>query len=253
MILGAQSYTFRSLCQTEQDLRASMRRVADIGYTTVQLSGIGAFPPELLREVCDENGLRIVLTHTSPERILHDTENVIREHEALGCRYIGIGIMPEGYRTDGRVSQFVQDFITPAKKIADSGKLLMYHNHNLEWEHIGRHTTVLDVLLEGMPADCLGITLDTYWVQAAGADIIATLERLADRIHCVHLKDMAVQGFTQRFAPVGEGNIDFTRVLATLRRLGTTEYMLVEQDDCYGEDPFACLKCSYDNVKEMGY
>lgn len=29
--------------------------------------------------------------------------------------------------------------------------------------------------------------------------------------------------------------------------------MLVEQDDCYGESAFDCLKRSYDNVRKMGY
>ena len=32
-----------------------------------------------------------------------------------------------------------------------------------------------------------------------------------------------------------------------------TEYMLVEQDDCYGEDPFDCLKRSYDYLKANGF
>ena len=31
------------------------------------------------------------------------------------------------------------------------------------------------------------------------------------------------------------------------------QYMLVEQDDCYGEDPFACLARSYTYLKEKGF
>ena len=30
------------------------------------------------------------------------------------------------------------------------------------------------------------------------------------------------------------------------------EYGFVEQDNCYGEDPFACLKRSYDYFKAQG-
>ena len=50
-----------------------------------------------MREICDENGLQIVLTHTDPNRILNDTEAVIREHDIMGCDYIGIGMMPQKY------------------------------------------------------------------------------------------------------------------------------------------------------------
>ena len=32
-----------------------------------------------------------------------------------------------------------------------------------------------------------------------------------------------------------------------------TEYMFVEQDDCYGEDPFECLKRSYAYLKARGF
>ena len=253
MNLGAQLYTVRTYCQNERDFRESMRRIAQMGYSTVQISGVGPMKPEVLREICDESGLQIALTHTNPERILNDTENVIREHEILGCKYIGIGSMPERYRSAAWIDRFALDFADPARKIADSGKLLMYHNHNFEWEHIGKNTTMLDVLLASMPAELMGVTLDVYWVQAAGADVLATIDRLADRIPCVHLKDMAVKGTQQRYAPVGDGNLDFQRIIARLKELGRTEYMLVEQDDCYGENPFACLERSYNHVKELGY
>ena len=117
MLLGAQSYTIRTYCQNEQDFRESMRRIADIGYTTVQLSGIGPIEPTILRDICDEAGLKIVLTHTNPDRVLNDTENVIREHDILGCKYIGIGSMPKGYRSAEGIHGFEKDFTLPAKRL----------------------------------------------------------------------------------------------------------------------------------------
>lgn len=253
MILGAQTYTIRQHTQTAADFDASMAKIAQIGYTQVQLSAVGPIPAEELRSICDRHGLQIVLTHTSPDRILHETEAVIREHDILGCKYVGIGAMPKEYRTGETVTQFAQDFTLPARKLRDAGKLLMYHNHNFEWERISGKTKLIDVLLETMPAELMGVTLDTYWVQAAGADIMTWIELLRDRIPCVHLKDMTVCGMQSRFAPVGEGNIDFPRILARLAEIGKTEHILVEQDDGYGADMFECLRTSYMNVKEMGY
>jgi len=95
----------------------------------------------------------------------------------------------------------------------------------------------------------MGFTLDTYWVQAAGADPALWLEKLAGRIPCIHLKDY---GFDRSMQPVGEGNINFDRVFAKAEA-GGTQYMLVEQDNCNGEDPIECLRRSYEYLKACGF
>lgn len=253
MLLGAQTYTIRAYTQNERDFRESMRRVAAIGYKTVQLSAIGPIDPHILREVCDENGLQIVLTHTNPDRIMNDPDAVIRDHEIMGCKYIGIGAMAERYRNAAWVERFAKDYEVAAKKIRDAGKLLMYHNHSFEWERLPDGRRIIDVLLEGMPADLMGFTLDTYWVQHAGADLIDWLDILKDRIPCVHFKDMMIRNFEQRIAAVGDGNINFAKVIAKLKENGTTEHILVEQDNCWGESPFDCLERSYNHITKLGY
>ena len=111
---------------------------------------------------------------------------------------------------------------------------------------------MMDVLLEGFPAEVMGVTLDTYWVQAAGADIGDTIEAMKDRIPCVHFKDMSVVGNETRMAAVGEGNIPFDKIIKQLKRIGKTEHILVEQDRCYGEDPFDCLARSLNYLKAQG-
>ncbi len=253
MVVGAQTYTVRAYTQTERDLRVSLRRIAAIGYTSVQLSAVGPIEPHTLKDACDESGLAIVLTHTNPDRVMNDTDAVIAEHRTLGCKYIGIGSMPDRYRTVEWIDRFAADYLESAKKIRDAGMRLMYHNHNFEWEKLPDGRTMMDVLLDAFPAELMGVTLDTYWVQAAGADIVGWIERLGDRIPCVHLKDMAVKGFEQRMAAVGAGNINFDRVLAALEKNGRTEHLLVEQDHCYGASPFDCLAESYAFLKGKGY
>ena len=51
---------------------------------------------------------------------------------------------------------------------------------------------------------------------------------------------------------VGEGNINFDRVFEKAESAGV-QYMLVEQDKCNGEDPFDCLKRSYDYLRSCGF
>lgn len=251
MILGAQLYTVRAYTQTEKDLDYTLEQIAKIGYTTVQVSGIGAsIQPRTVRELCDKHSLKIVITHSDANRILNDTEQLIEDHRNMDCQYIGLGSMPEKYRNPEWFHRFFYDYKEAAKKIRDAGMLFMYHNHNFEFEKVnGRY--YLEYMLEEFGPAELGFTLDTYWLQAAGTDVCQWIERLQDRIPCVHLKDMAMLKHEAVMAPVLEGNMNFKKILATLE--GTNcQYLLVEQDVCQ-ESPFECLAKSYRNLSALGY
>ncbi len=250
MQLGAQMFTLREYTQTAKDLDYSLGKVAEMGYRTVQLSAIGPIGPETVAEICKKHGLQIVLTHTDPNRILTDTEAVIREHELYGCKYIGLGMMPQKYRSPEWLWHFAEDYKEPAKKIAAAGKLLMYHNHNLEFQKFNGKL-VLETLMESFAPEEMGFTLDTYWVQMGGGDVCEWLKKLRGRTPCVHLKDMAVRDMTPVMAPVGEGNLDFPKILKTLQETGGVEYLLVEQDVCDGS-PFDCLERSLQYLHGLG-
>lgn len=259
MKTGAQLYTVRDYTQNEKDFAYTVKRIAKMGYKSIQLSAIGKeLKPERIREICDEAGLEIVLTHSDLNRILYDTKNLMKEHDILGCKYIGIGAMPDKYRTPEWFSHFVDDFKKPASQIAEAGKLLMYHNHNFEFRKITVEGStekkyLLESMLDAFTPEELGITLDTFWVQAAGADVCRWIRILKDRIPCVHLKDMAMTAKDGAvMAPVMEGNMNFPAILKELENT-CCEYLLVEQDDCRGESPFDCLKQSYDNLAKAGY
>ena len=251
MVLGAQLFTVRSYTQTERDLDYSLEEIAKIGYTTVQISAVApSIRPQRIRELCDKHGLRIVLTHSDPNRIMNDTEQLIEDHKILGCQYIGLGSMPDKYRSPEWIARFSKDYKEAANKIKAAGMLFMYHNHNFEFEKVdGRY--YLDYLLEDFTAEELGFTLDTYWLQAAGLDVCQWLERLKTRIPCVHLKDMAMLRREAVMAPVLEGNMNFKKILNTLENTNC-EFLLVEQDICQ-ESPFECLRKSYRNLSSLGY
>lgn len=246
MKLGAQLFTLRDYTQTESDLDYSLSLVAKMGYETVQISAIGPIAPQRVRELCDKHGLEIVLTHTDPVRIMNDTEAVIKEHDLMGCKYIGIGMMPKKYCSPQWLPRFAQDYKEAAKKIAAAGKLLMYHNHNIEFQKFDGKL-VIETLMESFAPSELGFTLDTYWVQMGGADVCAWMEKLSGRIPCIHLKDMAVNGWDPVMAPVGEGNLDFDKIIRTAENCGT-QHLLVEQDTCQGS-PFDCLETSFKNLQ----
>lgn len=253
MKIGAQLFTLRTYLQNERDLGRALERVARIGYSAVQLSGLGNIPAKAVRHLCDENGLKIVLTHNPEHRFLHQIDALIEEHQIYGCKYVGLGMMSEKYHQPHWLPCFGEDFLSPAQKLKDAGMLFMYHNHAFEFARMPDGRTLMEHLMEMLPADVMGITADTYWLQFAGVDVKGWLSGHADRLLCVHLKDMTAVGFENRMAAVGEGNLDFSGILDILKENGVTEYALVEQDNCYGRSPFECMEKSYRYLKALGY
>lgn len=254
MRIGAQFFTLREQCKTLDGLREMLARVREIGYETVQISGTCAYDPQWLRDQLQEFGLRCVLTHTDPKRMAQEPEQVAREHDVFSCRYVGIGMIPgglEGGEADYR--RFVETYLPVAKAMQASGHLLMYHNHDMEFARSENGKLYLERMIEDFPADLLGFTFDTYWAQHGGGDSAAWLRRLAGRIPCVHFKDMvySLEDRAVRMAPVGSGNLNFETCLTACQE-GGTEFILVEQDDCYGRSPLDCLKESYDYLRSLG-
>jgi len=250
MKIGAQFYTIRDYCKNLTDFSESLKKVADIGYTTVQISCTCAFEPEWLAEELKKNGLTCGLTHYDFKRIVNETEAVIKEHEAFGCDYIGIGGFFDG--VEG-LPNFVKNALPAAKKIAEAGKLFMYHNHNWEYESKcadGRN--VMEHLADEFDPSVMGFTLDTYWVKYGGYEPLEEIKRLKGRLPCVHFKDMYIIGDDRRMSWVGGGNVmDFEKIITAFEDAGT-KYAYVEQDNCYGENPFDCLKKSYEYLHSLG-
>ena len=249
MKIGAQFYTIRDFCKDTESFAESLAKIADIGYNYVQISGTCAYSPEWLKENLKKNGLKCVITHTPSEDIVNKTAEVISNHDLFDCKYVGLGYYNfENEDLISNFNNFVNTYKKPAKTLAENGKYFMYHNHHTEFIKIDG-LTVLEKLSKEFSREELGFTLDTYWVQTGGGDPAYWIEKLSGRVPCIHLKDYA---FGAKMAVIGEGNINFDRVFEKAEA-ASTEYMLVEQDDCYGEDPFECLKRSYQFLKSRGF
>ncbi|MCL2528135.1 MAG: sugar phosphate isomerase/epimerase [Defluviitaleaceae bacterium] len=258
MKIGAQLYTVNQFTKTEADFEATIKKIADIGYAYVQISGIGPIPADKVRAICNKYGLKIIITHTSPDRVLNDTENVIKEHKIMGAGYIGIGGLPEMYKEDvNGINQFIADFTPPAKIIYEAGMKFMYHNHQFEFlKYDGK--LIIDRLADGFQKEHMGFTLDTYWVQAGGGDPAYYLKKLAGRVDTIHFKDMSLLKVpgqylqVQIMSEVLEGNLNWPEIFKACKDAGV-KYAFVEQDDEYMTNPFECLKVSYNNLVKQGY
>lgn len=257
MIIGAQMYTLREFCKTTQDLETSLARVAEMGYTAVQLSGVCGYDPAWMRDTLKKLGLVAPVTHVAAEKLRNDLPAVIAAHDVTGIPYIGLGSAPHCFDKEKNALLAFDEALTwlpqTAKAIAAAGHRFLYHNHNREYAKNAEGKNFFERLAEVLtPAEC-GFLADTYWCQMGGDDPAAFLLRYRDRVPCIHFKDFAFDPaeHAPHMAPVGEGNLNWERIFAAAKEAGV-EYAFVEQDKCYGEDPFDCLKRSLAFCRSAG-
>jgi len=249
-VLGAQLYTVRDFTKTVDGVAETLEKIAEIGYDGVEIAALGPVDPARVADLIEENGLRVAGTHVAWSRFVNELDEVIGEHKTWGCAHAGIGGLPVEYYSVGGLNRFLKELSPIAKKLAVEGIDLSYHNHNHELARYGEKTW-LQMLYEKAEPELLKAEIDVYWIQAGGADPSDWIRRCAGREPLLHLKDMAIsRGREQRFAEVGEGNLNWQAIMQAARE-GGVEWYIVEQDNCYGRDPFESLAISYRNLKAM--
>ena len=114
--LGAQLYTVRQFCKTLPDITATLKKVADIGYTAIQISAFGPVDAHDVAKVVADTGLTVASTHTGWDRCLNDLDAVIEEHRLWNCPHPAIGGLPQEYRDRQGLDRFLNELIPDKSK-----------------------------------------------------------------------------------------------------------------------------------------
>jgi sugar phosphate isomerase/epimerase len=250
-VVAAQLYTVRDYTKTIEGVAESLKKIADIGYRVVQISGFGPVAACEVARLVEDNGLTVASTHVGWDRFTKDLDNLIEEHLLWKCEHPAVGSLPREYHSLEGLRRFVDDLAPVAEKLASAGMDFSYHNHNHELAKYDG-VTWLERLYDAAPAEMLKFEIDTYWIQAGGADPAWWIRKCAGREPLLHLKDMIVTPEReQRFAEIGEGNLNWPAIMQAAAESGV-EWYFVEQDRSYDRDPFESLAISYRNLVKMG-
>lgn len=250
-VVAAQLYSVRDYTKTIEGVAASLQKVAKIGYKAVQISGFGPVDAREVAKLVEDNGLTVASTHVGWDRFTKDLDNLIEEHLLWKCQHPAVGSLPREYHGLEGLKRFVDELAPIAERLASVGMDFSYHNHNHE---LARYdgVTWLERLYDATPAEMLKFEIDTYWIQAGGGDPTWWIRKCAGREPLLHLKDMIVTPEReQRFAEIGEGNLNWPAILQAAAESGV-EWYFVEQDRSYDRDPFESLAISYRNLVKMG-
>jgi sugar phosphate isomerase/epimerase len=135
----------------------------------------------------------------------------------------------------------------------DYGILYGYHNHNFEFENINGVVPYFDIFLKDLDKNLTTLELDLFWATKAGQDPVEIFNKYPGRFQLFHMKDMYTKEApffktaSNDFAPVGEGVIDFKRILAA-KNIAGMKHMIVEQDSTKDGKPFEAIQTSITNL-----
>ena len=257
MKIGANLRTVRDFTQRNKDFADTIKKISEMGYDSVLVAGVN---PDInaieIAETCKAYELDIAGTHYDPAQILKETDEVIEAHQIMQTCNVGISVLPERYpRTKFGVRGFITDYIPIARQLKDAGMKLMYHNHNIEFmkfdSEISKHakTTAIEYIADKFPE--LDFNLDVFWVHAGGGDPEFWIDKLQDRITILQIKDMVIVEGRQTICEVMNGNFNWQAIFQSAKS-ANVEYLIVDQDEFYGKDPFDCLRESLQNIKGSG-
>jgi sugar phosphate isomerase/epimerase len=260
----------------------TLMRLNELGFNVVEISQISmseANVGEIERarvEFCMEIAALSAALETpvgAPgDSLVNDFDKIVADCMRLGCRLVRIGMMPfSALASRDALLDFCRRSNEMAARLADQGIALYYHNHHIEFAKFDGEY-ILNIIRESAPL--MKFELDVHWIHRGGKDPVTVLKDYAGLVDLVHLKDYrigqlppsafqslqagdvqafrtAFEGVVQ-FAEVGEGNLDFKAIIDQSLTSGA-KYLLIEQDNQYGRDPFDCLATSRDNLISLGY
>lgn len=233
--LSVQLYSVREAFA--EDPGGTLAKLAGIGFTQVEPFGL-AEHAKVLRTALPDHGLTAPTAHA--KLIGADQDEVFAAAVACGVSVVIDPFVPdEQWRTEADVAATAAALGAAAKRAADLGLAVGYHNHWWELRNKIGDRTAFEVFADLLDPE-LVLEVDTYWAAAGGADAPALLTALGDRVHALHVKDGDLSTDATGQVPAGQGRVPVADVLAA-----APDALRVVEFDAYAGDIFDGLAASH--------
>jgi sugar phosphate isomerase/epimerase len=243
MSYSLQLYTVRNAIQ--EDLSATIKKVAQLGFTQVEPYNFVATANEL-GAALRENGLTAPSGHAP--LLSQDQDEIFAAAKELGITTVIDPFIPaDRWQSAEDVQATAAQLNEAAKRGAEYGVRVGYHNHQWELESIIEGRTALEYFADLLDPE-LVLEVDTYWVAVGGQDPVDILTKLGDRVKFIHIKDGPLTTDTKAQLPAGKGKVAVLDVIAAAKSL---EAGVVEFDD-YDGDIFDGIAQSLKFLQESG-
>ncbi|MDG2003731.1 MAG: sugar phosphate isomerase/epimerase [Novosphingobium sp.] len=265
-----------------RDADAAFAKIAQLGFREVELSNLFGRKPEELARAARNAGVKIASLHLplmamgGPASLSMNSEpariaDIMGQLEARWA-IAPILMIPRTFRpvagepmetAIGRAVAAAGEDIwketadvlnTRGAALKPLGVGVAYHNHNLDFRPVGK-TTGWDILWSQTDPGLVHFEIDVGWVDLAGIDPVAFLEKSSGRVRLVHVRDIVSdkpRGFdiSMDSPIVGTGRLDWARILPAAYRAGARHF-IVEQDAVDGGSRTDALNRSFQYLSHL--
>ncbi|HHX64113.1 MAG TPA: TIM barrel protein, partial [Chloroflexi bacterium] len=132
--IALQLYTVRD--ELAKDFAGTVRRVAQIGYTGIELAGTGGLSAAEMSDLLAETGLKVAGSHVGLDVLREDTDSVIEYYRAIGAEAVGVPALPRDMQNPQGYRQVAAAMNELGAAFKSAGMMFYYHNHAFEFDGV---------------------------------------------------------------------------------------------------------------------
>ena len=249
--MGIQLFSIRQ--PLAKDLKGTIAKMAAVGYEDSETYGFNpsqgtyyGLKAKDFRQVLADNKMVTTSGHydfasyseKSGDEMKRFVDQCVEGAKALGQRYITWPWVDPLSRTIEKFKQLTGKLNMIGEQITKAGLGFAYHNHDFEFiEQNGE--TGYEIIMRDTDPRLVKLQMDLYWVvHSSKHSPIQLIDRQPGRFVMWHIKDM--DKVTRDYSELGNGSIDFTKILPHASRAGV-EYYYIEQGGNFAKDPIQSL------------
>ena len=267
-ITGIQLYSIRD--EMTADPRGSLAQLAEIGYTNVEHANyidrkFYDYPATEFKKVLSDLGLKVISGHTVMERQHWDEARkdfsdswkfTIDDAAFMGQKYVISPWMDESMRKSyDDFRQYMDIYNKCGELCRKNGMKFGYHNHDFEFSEKLNGERLFDIMMRSIDPELVVVQVDIGNLYGGGAVAADVVNQYPGRFENVHVKDVMKTGSDGQFEStiLGEGVADVRKVLELLKKTGSGQVLIIEQEAYQGKTPFECVKKDLGIMKDWGY
>lgn len=279
-VKAVQQIMLGTVTAKETQARETLAEIKKAGYGGIELNGFMIRPTGLMvrmmtkmagmpvgrggrldwAALVKEAGLSVVSVHEDLGTIQRETSAVIEEARKFGTKYIVVtGMYRFDYSDRAAVNNLARDLNQAGKELQQGGIELLYHNHNCELRKVEKKMTAYELLQKETDPAYVNFEFDSYWPTEAGADALALMRQLGDRMKLYHINDRGTRVTGPSMTPIlksdsmelGYGNMNLSALTEQALAAGVEAIILESHKNWADKSPLKSIRLSAEFLKRV--
>jgi len=272
-VKAVQQFMLGTVMNNENQTRDTLAKMKAAGYEGIELCGFMIHPMGMAvrlltkaagmpvgkggkldwKGLVGESGLKVVSLHLDLGTVERDISAAAKEARDFGTENIVItGMYRFDYGSEAEVRNLARRLNEAGKSLASEGVRLLYHNHNCELRRVNGSKMAYDILLEETDPEAVNFEFDSYWFIEGGADPLAEMRRLGDRMKLWHINDRGTKIKGPSMTPIlktdsmelGTGNMDLVSLAEQAKSVGIEAVVLESHRNWVDKSPVKSFELS---------